>query len=233
MDSAADIAREAADIILLQKDLEVIIEGIRSGRAVFANTVKYLRATLASNFGNFYALAISSLFISFLPMLPLQILLLNLLSDFPMISIATDTVDAAELTRPKKYEIKEIVLIATLLGVVSTVFDFMFFAVFVNQGAEILQTNWFMGSVLTELAFLFSIRTRLPFYKASRPSPVVLTLTGFAGAMAIVLPYTSLGQTAFHFIPPTITQLGIILGLVGAFFVCAELVKNFYYRFTN
>ena len=233
VDSAADIAREAADIILLKKDLEVIIEGIRSGRAVFANTVKYLKATLASNFGNFYALAIASLFISFLPMLPLQILLLNLLSDFPMISIATDTVDAAELTRPKKYEIKEIVLIATLLGVVSTVFDFMFFAVFVNQGADILQTNWFMGSVLTELAFLFSIRTKLPFYKASRPSTVVLALTGFAGAMAIVLPYTIFGQTAFHFIPPTTVQLGIIFGLVGAFFVCAELVKNFYYRFTN
>jgi Mg2+-importing ATPase len=233
VDSAADIAREAADIILLQKDLEVIIEGIRSGRAVFANTVKYLKATLASNFGNFYALAISSLFISFLPMLPLQILLLNLLSDFPMISIATDTVDAAELTKPKKYEIREIVLIATLLGVVSTVFDFMFFAVFVNQGAEILQTNWFMGSVLTELAFLFSIRTRLPFYKASRPSTIVLVLTGCAAAMAIVLPYTFFGQTAFHFIPPTTVQLGIIFGLVGAFFVCAELVKNFYYRFTN
>jgi Mg2+-importing ATPase len=233
VDSAADIAREAADIILLQKNLEVIIEGIRGGRAVFANSVKYLKATLASNFGNFYAIAISSLFISFLPMLPLQILLLNLLSDFPMISIATDNVDAAELTRPKKYEIKEIVLIATLLGVVSTVFDFMFFAVFVRQGAGTLQTNWFMGSVLTELVFLFSIRTRLPFYQASRPSWIVLALTGFAGAVAIVLPYTSFGQTAFHFIPPTTVQLGIILGLVGAFFVCAELVKDFYYRFTT
>src|SRR5690606_2640912 len=90
VDSAADIAREAADIILLQKDLEVIIEGIRSGREVFANSVKYLKATLASNFGNFYAIAIVSLFIPFLPMLPIQILLVNLLSDFPMISIATD-----------------------------------------------------------------------------------------------------------------------------------------------
>ncbi len=233
VDSAADIAREAADIILLQKNLEVIIEGIRGGRAVFANSVKYLKATLASNFGNFYAIAISSLFISFLPMLPIQILLLNLLSDFPMISIATDNVDAAELTRPKKYEVREIVLIATLLGVVSTVFDFMFFAVFVKQGAGILQTNWFVGSVLTELAFLFSIRTKLPFYKARRPSGIVLALTGCAGAAAIVLPYTSFGQTAFHLIPPTTVNLGIIFGLVGAFFVCAELVKDFYYRFTN
>lgn len=233
VESAADIAREAADIILLQKNLEVIIEGIRSGRAVFANSVKYLKATLASNFGNFYAIAISSLFISFLPMLPLQILLLNLVSDFPMISIATDNVDAAELTRPKKYEIREIVLIATVLGVVSTVFDFMFFAVFVSHGAETLQTNWFVGSVLTELVFLYSIRTKLPFYKAIRPSWMVLALTGFAGAVAIVLPYTSLGQTGFHFIPPTTVDLGIILSLVGAFFVCAELVKNFYYRFTT
>lgn len=233
VDSAADIAREAADIILLQKNLEVIIEGIRSGRAVFANTIKYLKATLASNFGNFYAIAIASLFITFLPMLPLQILLLNLLSDFPMISIATDNVDAAELSRPRKYDIREIVLIATLLGVVSTVFDFMFFAVFVNQGAGTLQTNWFMGSVLTELVFLFSIRSKLPFYKASRPSWYVLAGTGFAGAMAIILPYTFFGQTAFHFTPPTAVQLGIIFGLVGAFFVCAELVKNFYYRFTN
>jgi Mg2+-importing ATPase len=233
VDSAAGIAREAADIILLQKNLEVSIEGIRSGREVFANTITYLKATLASNFGNFYAIAISSLFIPFLPMLPLQILLVNLLSDFPMISIATDNVDAAELSRPKKYDIREIVLISTLLGVVSTVDDFMFFAIFVNQGAGILQTNWFVGSILTELVFLFSIRTKLPFYKATRPSWYVLALTGVAGAATLVLPYTAFGQTAFHFTPPTAVHLGIILVLVGAFFVCAELVKLSYYRFTN
>jgi len=233
VDSAADIAREAADIILLQKNLEVIIEGIRDGRAVFANSIKYLKATLASNFGNFYAIAIGSLFISFLPMLPLQILLVNFLSDFPMISIATDNVDAAELSRPSKYEIKEIVLIATLLGVVSTVFDFMFFAVFVQQGAGILQTNWFMGSILTELVFLFSIRSKLPFFKASRPSWYVLVLTAVASAATIILPYTEFGQTVFRFTPPSAMHLGIILCLVGAFFVCAELVKNLYYRSTN
>ncbi|MDD1684490.1 MAG: HAD-IC family P-type ATPase, partial [Methanoregula sp.] len=233
VESASDIAREAADIILLQKNLEVIIEGIRSGRAVFANSVKYLKATLASNFGNFYAIAIASLFVTYLPMLPLQILLVNLLSDFPMISIATDTVDEAELVKPRKYEIKEIVLIATLLGVVSTVFDFMFFAVFLNQGAGTLQTNWFMGSILTELVFLFSIRTRLPFYRAGRPSGYVLALTGVAAAATILLPYTAFGQTAFRFIPPTATDLGIILVLTVSFFVCAELVKNLYYRTTQ
>jgi Mg2+-importing ATPase len=233
VDSAADIAREAADIILLQKNLEVIIEGIRSGREVFANSVKYLKATLASNFGNFYAIAIVSLFIPFLPMLPLQILLVNLMSDFPMISIATDTVDEAELGMPGRYDLKGIVLIATLLGVISTVDDFAFFAVFVGQGAQVLQTCWFIGSILTELVFLFSIRTRLPFYKASRPSSYVMALTAVAAAATILLPYTSFGQDVFSFTPPSLPSLGIILGLVAAFFVTAELVKIFYYRYTD
>jgi len=233
VDSAADIAREAADIILLQKDLEVIIEGIQSGREVLANSVKYLKATLASNFGNFYAIAIVSLFIPFLPMLPLQILLVNLLSDFPMISIATDTVDEAELRLPGRYDLKEIVLIATLLGVISTVYDFAFFAVFVGDGAAVLQTCWFIGSILTELVFLFSIRTMLPFSQASRPSIHVLALTAVAAAATIILPYTSLGQAFFSFVPPSPGALAIIFGLVAAFFVTAELVKVSYYRYAG
>ena len=233
VDSAADIAREAADIILLQKDLEVIIEGIQGGRAVFSNTVKYLKATLASNFGNFYAIALVSLFIPFLPMLPIQILLVNLLSDFPMISIATDTVDESELSRPRKYDLKEIVLIATLLGVVSTIDDFAFFAVFVGQGAQVLQTSWFIGSILTELVFLFSIRTKLPFFRAKRPSWYIIVLTSAAAAVTILLPYTSFGQVVFSFTPPSPGSLAIILGLVGAFFVCVELVKLAYYRYTG
>jgi Mg2+-importing ATPase len=150
-----------------------------------------------------------------------------------MISIATDNVDPAELARPKKYDIKEIVLISTLLGVVSTVDDFMFFAIFVNQGAAILQTNWFIGSILTELVFLFSIRTKLPFYKATRPSWYVLALTIIAAAATLVLPYTPFGQALFHFTPPTAMHLFIILALVGAFFVVAELVKILYYRSTS
>jgi len=233
VESAADIAREAADIILMQKNLEVIVDGIRSGREVCANSVKYLKATLASNFGNFYAIAIVSLFIPFLPMLPLQILLVNLLSDFPMISIATDTVDEEELDMPGRYDLKEIVLIATLLGVISTVDDFAFFAVFVGQGEKVLQTCWFIGSILTELVFLFSIRTRLPFFRASRPSLSVMVLTAVAAAATIILPYTSIGQAMFSFTPPSLPSLAIILGLVAAFFVTAELVKLSYYRYTG
>ncbi len=231
VESASDIAREAADVILLARNLEVIIDGIESGRAVFANSIKYLKATLASNFGHFYAIAIGSMFISFLPMLPLQILLVNLLSDFPMITIATDTVDETEIEKPGKYEIKSIVLIATLLGVVITVFDLMYFAFFFHQGEPVLQTNWFIGSILTELVFLFSIRSRLPVYRAKRPSGYVMILTGIAIVCTILLPYTIFGQVIFHFTPPTMVHLGIILGLVGAFFVCSELVKTMFYRY--
>ncbi len=116
VNDASDIARDAADIVLLKKSLNVIVDGIHEGRVVCANTIKYVKATPSSNFGNFYAVAIASLFIDFLPMLPLQILLVNLLSDFPMIAVAADRADPGELMRPRRYEIKEIALLATLLG---------------------------------------------------------------------------------------------------------------------
>ncbi|MBI4252566.1 HAD-IC family P-type ATPase [Candidatus Uhrbacteria bacterium] len=226
----ADIAREAADIVLLKKNLGVIVDGIQEGREVFVNTLKYIRATLASNFGNFYAVAVSSLFIPFLPMLPLQILLVNLLSDFPMIAIATDRVDRQDVKKPRTYHIRDIALITTLLGLVSTIFDFIFFALFRGFDPGILQTNWFMGSILTELAFLFSIRTNRFFLKAQAPS---LSLAGFSAlaiAATIVLPYTSIGQRLFLFIPPSSTHLIIIFTLVGAYLAVSEAVKLMYYR---
>lgn len=228
--SAADVAREAADILLLQKDLRVIIDGIAEGRQVFVNTIKYIKATLASNFGNFYAVAVSSLLIDYLPMLPVQILLLNLLSDFPMISIATDTVDKRETASPQSYHIKDIALIALFLGIVSTVFDFLFFAIFARTSPEALQTSWFIGSVLTELAFLFSIRTRLPFFKAKRPSFYILFLTVAAALTTLALPYTQFGQTVFHFIPPTAYHLKIIFSLTALYFIASEVMKFFYYK---
>ncbi|MBI2411157.1 MAG: HAD-IC family P-type ATPase [Candidatus Kerfeldbacteria bacterium] len=228
--SAADIAREAADIILLESSLAVIVDGIQEGRTVFANITKYITGTLSSNFGNFFAVAIASLLIPFLPMLPLQILLVNLLSDFPMIAISTDTVDPAELRAPKKYNVHEIILLATILGCISTIFDFIFFGLFVHQGAGVLQTNWFMGSILTELVFLFSIRTKGFFLLSQRPSRPLLLLTVTAMLTTIILPFTSLGQHTFHFIPPTAVQLGIILSLVCIYFICTECVKVLYHK---
>jgi Mg2+-importing ATPase len=230
VDSAADIARESSDIILLKKNLEVIIEGIKEGRQVFANTTKYIKSTLASNFGNFFAIAITSLMVDFLPMLPIQILLLNLLSDVPMISISTDNVEASELKLPKKYQTKDIIIIAIILGLVSMVFDFIFFGLFYRISPEVLQTNWFIGSILTELVLFFSIRTKSLFIKSLRPSKSIILLSLMTFILTIGLPFTSFGQKVFKFVAPTLSHLMLILSLVIIYFFISEVVKLLYYK---
>ncbi len=231
--SASDIAREAADIVLTQKSLDVIVSGIKLGREIFSNTVKYIKATLASNFGNFYAIAVATLMIDFLPMLPIQILLLNLLSDFPMIAIATDNVDETEMKRPRSYDVKEIVLLATILGVVSTVFDFIFFSIFKSGGPQILHTYWFIASILTELILIFSIRTKLSMLKAKNPSFMLFTLSFIAAAVTLAIPFLGIGQTLFGFIKPQAGYLALIIFIVILYFVITEKVKLKYYSLTE
>lgn len=231
--SASDIAREVSDIILLDNSLSVVIGGIREGRAIFANTVKYIRSSLSSNFGNFYAVAISSLFIPFLPMLALQILLVNLLSDFPAIAIATDTVDDAELREPRKYDVRNLIAMGTVLGIVSTVFDFIIFASFYKLGPEILQTHWFIESILTELLFLFSIRSRGLFFQTKAPSAILMVLTVLAISATLIIPFTNLGQSLFHFVAPTLSSLGFVLGIVALYFITTEFAKISYYKLTT
>jgi Mg2+-importing ATPase len=231
--SASDVSREVADIVLLKNNLGVIVDSIEEGRKIFANTIKYLKSTLASNFGNFYAVAVSSLFISYLPMLPVQILLVNLLSDFPAISLATDNVDKEELLRPKKYDVKDLILLATILGLVSTVFDFMTFGFFYRISPGVLQTNWFMMSILTELAFFMIVRTKLPIYRASMPSKTVLGLSFVAAIAAVGTPFTTFGQEVFGFVRPSGQHLLILGGLLVAYIVCSEIIKNLYYKITE
>lgn len=231
--SASDIARETADIILLEKSLLAVIGGIREGRATFANTIKYIRSTLSSNFGNFYAVAISSLFIPFLPMLPLQILLVNLLSDFPAIAMATDSVEDADIKRPQQYNIKKVLAFGTVLGIVSTVFDFITFASFYQIGAQVLQTHWFMVSILTEILFLYSIRTPLFFLKAKTPSAPLLILSIVAFVLTIIIPFTSFGQSVFGFVAPSAQSLGFVFAIVITYFITTEITKILYYRTQN
>jgi len=229
VEGASDIAREAADIVLLQSSLAVIIEGIRNGRVVFANTVKYLKVTLISNFGNFYAIAVASLIVPFLPMLPVQILLLNLLSDFPMVSIATDRVDRAELRRPRSYNVREVVLMAIILGLVSTVFDFIFFGMFFHRDQATLQTGWFIGSVLTEIILIYSIRTHFAFWKAKSPSLPLIVLTALAVIVTVGLPYTNFGRSVFKFTALPSRDLLSVLAVVVVYFAVTETLKRVYY----
>ncbi len=228
VDGASDIAREAADIVLLDHSLEVIVGGIREGREVFANTVKYIKATLASNFGNFLAIVTATLLVHYLPMLSVQILLLSLLTDFPMIAIATDAVDGRELASPRSYDLKDIIYAATVLGIVSTMFDFLFFGIFRHMGPERLQTNWFIGSVLTELVLVYSVRTRGFCWKAVAPSSTLLWLTTVAAVVGIAIPFLPFGRSVFHFVPPTAAMVALIVAIVAGYLLVTETAKFAY-----
>jgi len=223
---ASDIAQETADIILLSQNLNVIIQGIAEGRKTFTNTMKYLKITLLSNFGNFYAVGISSLFVAYLPMLPIQILLLNLLSDVPMISIATDTVSPGDLKTPKRYNVKDLLVSTTILGIISTFFDFLYFAIFKDSGQPILQTAWFTGSVLTELLIIYSIRTdQFILTTKEKPSRPILVLTIGAIAVALAIPFTTIGQQLFSFVTLSPQILLTILGVAIVYVFTTEVVK--------
>jgi Mg2+-importing ATPase len=231
--SAADVARETADIILLENDLRVIVDGIRLGRETHTNTLKYIRATLVSNFGNFYAVAIGSLFVSFLPMLPKQLLLLNLLSDFPMMAIAFDRVSEQEIDRPQRWDFRSLYITFITLGLVSTFFDFVYFGLFYRISPGVLQTNWFIASVITELLLLVSIRSLLPIEKAGWPAPVVVTLSGVAAVVTLALPLIPQTAAFFEFTSPSSTDLGLIVSIAVLYLIITELAKRPLVRFLD
>lgn len=231
VESASDVARELSDIVLMESDLRVIIDGIKYGRETYANTLKYIRITLASNFGNFYAVAIGSLLITFLPMLPKQILLLNLLSDIPMLAIAFDRVGKEEVSHPQKYEFKSMYAIFITLGLVSTIFDFMWFGLFYKEGPEILQTNWFIASVLTEIVLFFSLRTMLPIEKGGRPAPIIVWISAVTFILTILIPLIPITAKYFEFTTPSLNDMFLIVSLTAVYFIASELAKRFLARF--
>ncbi len=229
--SASDIAREAADVVLLDPSLHVIVEGIREGRRTFANIKKYIKMTLASNFGNFYSVAVASLFVPFVPLLPVQMLLIDILSGLPVLAYATDSVEEAELRRPKTYDVKNLILLATLFGIVSSVFDFTLFASLFREDPAILQTSWFLLSLLTEMVVIFALRTRRPFWRAESPAPLLILLAFGAAAVGLIVPFTHFGQTVFGFTPLPGRMLAFIGLLVLGYLITTETVKHWYYRF--
>jgi len=230
VDDAADIARQSADIILLHRSLRVIVDGISYGRQTFANTMKFLKITLAGNVGNFYAIGIASLCIDSMPMLPTQLLLLNFLSDIPLIALSTDAVDLDEIAYPRRYNIRDIAVITLILGITSTLFDFLIFAWFFRLPPAVLQTNWFIASIWTELVFIFSIRTRGFMLTSSPPSFTLLALAGIIAVISLILPYSSIGHTYFHFVTPQLHHLMVMGGVVIGYLAITEIIKLLYYR---
>ncbi|PJE57507.1 MAG: hypothetical protein COU82_01605 [Candidatus Portnoybacteria bacterium CG10_big_fil_rev_8_21_14_0_10_38_18] len=231
VESAADVSREISDVILLEKDLNVIIAGIDKGRNIFSNINKYIKTTLASNFGNFISIAVISLMIPFLPMLPIQILLVNLLSDFPLIAVASDRVDAEELRKPKHYQLNQVILLIVILGLISTIFDFIFFAIFRKVEPALLQTLWYVESILTEIVLIFSLRTAHFFAKTRRPSFALVIAAVITFFVTVILPFTYFGDEIFHFVRPDIHSLFIVLFLILAYFILSEITKLIYFHY--
>jgi Mg2+-importing ATPase len=226
---AAAVAREAAEIILLEKSLLNIMLGVEEGRRIIINTLKYIKVTIASNVGHFYSLIFSSLLLNYLPMLPLQLLFLDLITDFPLIGISSDRVTHQELKRPLLYSLKDIGFVVLLFGLVITPFDFLVFMFFKSEPAA-LQTSWFMTSALEQLVLIFSLRTTLPFWRAHRPSLLLVSLCSIAAVVIIVLPFTAFGQNIFLFKRPTVYMMSIVASITTAYFVATEMVKIVYYR---
>jgi P-type Mg2+ transporter len=232
VDTAAGIAKEAGDIILLRKSLAVLSEGITEGRKAFANMNKYLLNSISSNFGNMFTVAIASLFLPFIPLLPPQILLNNLLNDFPMIVISTDNVDDTSLKRPKSWDLKFISNFMICFGLISTVFDLfiIFFLVYMwHENADVFRSSWFIYSVASELVVMFSIRTAGIFFK-SRPGKWLVISSALIVAIAFILPFTKLGQIFFSFSEPDKRNILPMFITILLYISAVEIAKFFFYR---
>jgi Mg2+-importing ATPase len=232
VDNAVDVAKEAADIILLQKSLTVLDDGILEGRKTFGNTMKYIIMGTSSNFGGMFSVAIASLFLPFLPMLPIQILLNNLLYDVSQSTIPTDNVDAEYVEKPKKLNVSYIRKFMIVFGPISSLFDFLTFFVMLyifNANAPLFQTAWFIESLATQTLIIFVIRTnKTPFWK-SKPSRLLLFSTLSVVGVNLVLPFTPIGKLFGLVEPPLLFYVALAI-LVISYLLCVEFVKKLFYK---
>ena len=232
VDSAVDVAKEVADIIMLDHDLAVLHEGVLEGRRTFGNIMKYIMMGTSSNFGNMLSMAGASLFLPFLPMLPTQILLNNMLYDLSEVAIPLDRVDARDLRRPRALDMRFIQRFMWFFGLISSLFDGLMFYVLLkilHADEALFRTGWFIESLVTQVLVIFVIRTRGPAW-ASRPSRALLAASLAVVAVALLLPYTPLGA-AFHFEPPPPVFFAWLLGMLLAYLALVETAKRYFYRY--
>lgn len=231
VEGAVDVAREAADIVLLQQDLDVLRRGIEQGRTTFANSLKYIFTTTSANFGNMLSMAAASLYLPFLPLLAKQILLNNFLSDIPAIALAGDRVDPEYTAAPQRWRIGFIRSFMIVFGLISSVFDLLMFALLqlvVRAGPELFRTAWFVESLLTELLVALVMRTRRPFFR-SRPSGWLVGTTLGVGLLALAVPFLP-GSAVLGFVPLPLPVLALILGITALYLLVTEFAKHWFYR---
>ncbi|HEX2850956.1 MAG TPA: magnesium-translocating P-type ATPase [Acidimicrobiales bacterium] len=231
VDSAADIAKDAADIVLLDKDLGVLADGVMEGRRIFANTLKYVLMATSSNFGNMFSAAGASLFLTFLPMLPSQILLNNLLYDAGQLAIPTDRIDPEVLARPASWDIAFVRRFMSLFGPVSSIFDFATFFVMLgilHASHDEFRSGWFVESLATQTLVVYLIRTRrVPFIR-SRPSPAMIITPIGCALIGAALPFTPLARFLGLAALPAAFFL-ILVGMIAAYLVLVEIAKTRFY----
>ena len=231
VDSAVDVAKAAADMILMERDLKVLHAGVIEGRRTFGNIMKYIMMGTSSNFGNMFSMAGASLFLPFLPMLPVQILLNNLLYDISELPIPLDRVDDDYLSRPRHWDMKYIRNFMLVIGPVSSVFDFLTFyimlAVF-HAGEALFHTGWFIESMATQVLVIFIIRTRKNPFK-SRPNPWLIACSLTVVAVAVLLPFTPAGAYLGFVAPPAFFFLVLTIMLL-AYLFAVEGIKQWFFR---
>jgi len=230
VDSAVDVAKEAADIILMRRELSVLVDGIESGRQTFANTLKYIYMATSANFGNMFSMAGASLFLPYLPLLPHQILMANLLTDFPAMAIASDSVDVEELAVPRRWTIRSICTFMIVFGLLSSVFDYVTFVVLLRWlHADVMEfrTGWFIESVCSATLIVLVIRTRRPFFR-SRPGILLLTVSLIVGVGSLMLPWMPFTKWLGFVLLPVSFASSLVL-IVLSYMAAAELTKRSYY----
>ena len=232
VDTATDVAKDAADIILLEQDLAVVADGVAEGRRIFANTIKYVLMGTSSNFGNMFSVTVAAAFLPFLPLLPFQVLLNNLLYDTSQMAIPTDRVDPEQLTRPSHWDIAFVRRFMFRFGPISSVFDFATFAVMLwvfDAAAPLFRSGWFVESLATQTLIVFVIRTRRVPFVRSRPSRPLL----FA-ALAVVTVGTLIPQSPLHstlgFSPLPASFFGVLVAFIVGYLLCTEVAKYFFFR---
>lgn len=231
VNTAVDVAKEAADIVLLNQDLQVLLEGILEGRKTFANTMKYIFMATSANFGNMFSMAGASLFLPFLPLLPKQVLLTNLLTDLPEMAIATDKVDQTQIQTPQRWNMSFIRRFMITFGLLSSLFDYLTFCILLfvfHANEKVFQTGWFMESVISAILIVLVVRTRVAFFQ-SWPGKYLLIATFITLSIVLFIPATPF-MTWFNFTPlPPAFYTWIVL-IVAGYIIVAELIKQWFYH---
>lgn len=237
VDSATDIAKESSDIIMLEKELSVLVDGVYEGRRIYGNITKYMKMSLSSNVGNVVSVLISSLFLPFLPMIPIQILIQNLIYDMSQIAIPWDNVDESFIAKPKRWDMRDLIRFMNVMGIMSSIFDVVTFSVlwFVLsfnsiEMAHYFQTGWFIQGLISQTIIVHFIRTqKIPFFESIANIRLLLS-TGFAIVLALLVPYVLQGFTDFNFVLLPLNYYFFLVLILFGYAISIEMVKRVYIK---